>query len=283
MLLKRNTNLTVRTIFGAIAGDIIGSDYEWQPVKTKDFKLFPTTARFTDDTVMTIAVAQWLMDDKSRSMQILADTMRYWGNRYPEAGYGMSFKNWLQNSPTPYNSWGNGSAMRVSAVGLVAKSLDECLQLAELTAKVSHNHPEGIKGAQAVAACMFLTLHTEGSAYEKKQAVKEFITEKLGYDLKRTLDSIRPAYKFDVSCQGSVPESIIAFLESAGYEDAVKNAVSLGGDSDTQGAVAGGIAACVYPIPEFIIKECQKRLTPELLEIAERFNNFCLQQSAQRV
>ncbi|MCS3062632.1 ADP-ribosylglycohydrolase family protein [Parabacteroides distasonis] len=165
---------TYRTIYGAIAGDIIGSMYEFRSVKSKDFKLFPYGACFTDDTVMTLAIARWLMEDVTRSEYTLVDTMCEFGNRYPAVGYGGLFCNWLCNDPTPYNSWGNGSAMRVSAVGLVAKTLDECLRLAKQTAAVSHNHPEAIKGAQAVAASIFIALHWTWGNRRIKSTHKRF-------------------------------------------------------------------------------------------------------------
>ena len=265
---------TYRTIYGAIAGDIIGSMYEFRSVKSKDFELFPYGVCFTDDTVMTLAIARWLMEDVTRSEYTLVDTMCEFGNRYPAVGYGGLFCNWLCNDPTPYNSWGNGSAMRVSAVGLVAKTLDECLRLAKQTAAVSHNHPEAIKGAQAVAASIFIALHWTGEIDELKVHIRDFVTNQFEYNMNRTLNEIRPRYEFDVSCQGSVPEAIIAFLEADSYEDAIRNAVSLGGDADTQGAIAGAIAACVYPIPEYIIKECQKRLSDDLLKVVIRFEDY---------
>ena len=265
---------TYRTIYGAIAGDIIGSMYEFRSVKSKDFELFPYGACFTDDTVMTLAIARWLMEDVTRSEYTLVDTMCEFGNRYPAVGYGGLFCNWLCNDPTPYNSWGNGSAMRVSAVGLVAKTLDECLRLAKQTAAVSHNHPEAIKGAQAVAASIFIALHWTGEIDELKVYIRDFVTNQFEYNMNRTLNEIRPRYEFDVSCQGSVPEAIIAFLEADSYEDAIRNAVSLGGDADTQGAIAGAIAACVYPISEYIIKECQRRLSDDLLKVVIRFEDY---------
>lgn len=263
-----------KTIYGAIAGDIIGSTYEFCSVKSKDFELFPHETRFTDDTVMTLAVARWLMEDNTHSEYTLIDTMCEFGNRHPNVGYGGNFSNWLRNSPVPYYSWGNGSAMRVSAVGLIAESLEECLHLAKLTAAISHNHPEGIKGAQVVAACMFIALHWDEDVNRLKAYIKNFVADRFGYNMNRTLDEIRPQYTFDVSCLGSVPEAILAFLEADSYEEAIRNAVSLGGDADTQGAITGAIAACVYPMPEYLIKKCQEYLPDDLLEIAVRFDSF---------
>ena len=193
--------------------------------------------------------------------------MQELGNRYPNAGYGGNFGWWLrQDDPKPYNSWGNGAGMRVSPVGLYAKTLDEALALAAITASVSHNHPEGVKGAQAVASCVFLA--KEGKA---KTEIKAYVQNTFGYNLNRKIAEIRPRYGFDVSCQGSVPESIIAFLEGNSFEEVLRLAISLGGDSDTIGAMAGAIAACVYPIPDDIEKRCDAILTEDLRKIKDRF------------
>ena len=234
-------------MLGAIAGDIIGSVYEHQPIKTKDFPLFSEDSTFTDDTVLTIAVADALLNDRD-----YAKSLRAWGSKYPNAGYGKSFITWLAvDGHPPYNSWGNGSAMRVSPIGWVCNSFEEVLAEAERSAVVSHNHPEAIKGAQAIALSVYLA--RTGST---KTKIKTEITDRFGYDLERTLDAIRPTYTFDVSCQGSVPESIICFLESVSYEDAVRNAVSLGGDSDTMACIAGGIAEAFYgSVPEQIASQ----------------------------
>jgi ADP-ribosylglycohydrolase len=196
--------------------------------------------------------------------------MQELGQRYPKAGYGGNFGWWLrQPNPKPYNSWGNGSGMRVSPVGLYAKTLDEALALAALTASVSHNHPEGVKGAQAVAACMFLC--RDGKT---KQEIKGYVEQNFGYNLNRTIAEIRPDYHFDVSCQGSVPEAIIAFLEGESFEEVIRLAISLGGDSDTIGAMAGAIAACMYPIPVEIADKCYNILTEDMREINDRFMNL---------
>ena len=264
---------TYRTIYGAIAGDIIGSMYEFRSVKSKDFELFPYGACFTDDTVMTLAIARWLMEDVTRSEYTLVDTMCEFGNRYPAVGYGGLFCNWLCNDPTPYNSWGNGSAMRVSAVGLVAKTLDECLRLAKQTAAVSHNHPEAIKGAQAVAASIFIALHWTGEIDELKVYIRDFVTNQFEYNMNRTLNEIRPRYEFDVSCQGSVPEAIIAFLEADSYEDAIRNAISLGGDSDTLAAITGSIAEAAYGIPDWIKEKSYSYLDEPLKDVVRRWDN----------
>ena len=234
-------------MIGAIAGDIIGSDYERKPIKTKDFPLFSDGSTFTDDTVLTIAIAHALQNDRD-----YAKSLRMFGRKYPNAGYGKSFITWIAvDGHPPYGSWGNGAAMRVSPIGWACSSVDEVLLEAERSAVVSHNHPEGIKGAQAVALAVYLA--RIGST---KTKIKTEITDRFGYDLERTLDAIRPTYAFDVSCQGSVPESIICFLESVSYEDAVRNAVSLGGDSDTMACITGAISEAFYgSVPEQIASQ----------------------------
>jgi ADP-ribosylglycohydrolase len=250
-------------MIGAIAGDVIGSIREWHNVKTTDFVLFEPKCRFTDDSVLTIAVADSILNNKD-----YASTIKEYGNRYPHAGYGSFFKKWLSGEiEGPYNSWGNGSAMRVSPVGFAMNSLEEVLLEADKSASVSHNHPEGVKGAQAVASSIFLA--RTGSS---KDEIKAYITKQFGYNLSRTLDEIRPDYSFDVSCQGSVPEAITAFLESNDVEDCLRKAISLGGDSDTIGCMAGGIAQAFYKeIPPVIISEARKRLPEDLLEIVDAF------------
>ena len=254
-------------MLGALAGDIIGSVYEFANTKSTDFELFTPQSRFTDDSVMTLAVAKWLTEDKTHTLQYLINCMQELGHLYPDAGYGGRFLGWLyEDNPQPYNSWGNGAGMRVSPVGLYAKTLDEALALAAITASVSHNHPEGVKGAQAIAASVFLA--KEGKS---KAEIKAYVEETFGYDLNRTIEEIRPDYYFDVSCQGSAPEAIIAFLEGNSFEEVIRLAISLGGDSDTIGAMAGAIAACVYPIPEDIAKRCDDILTKDLREIKDKF------------
>ena len=230
-------------MLGAILGDIIGSYYEWNNVKTKVFPLVTNKTRYTDDSVMTLAVAKWLLEDPTHSEEQLIRCMQKLGRSHIRAGYGGRFKEWLMSSnPQPYNSWGNGSAMRVSPVGLFAESESEALRLARLTAKVTHNHPEGIKGAEAVAVAVFINKNNATHPLElRKQLTKEYIEQRFGYDLDRRLSDIRPTYKFDVSCQGSVPEAIIAYLESENIEDCVRNAISIGGDSDTIAAIACSI------------------------------------------
>ena len=257
-------------MLGALAGDIIGSPYEFYNTKSMDFELFTEWTMFTDDSVMTLAVAKWLIEDAEHSARHLIRCMQELGRRYPRAGYGGNFDWWLrQENPQPYNSWGNGAGMRVSPVGLYAKTLDDALELAEISASVSHNHPEGIKGAQAIAASVFLC--KDGKS---KQEIKEYVEETFGYNLSRTIDDIRPNYYFDVSCQGSVPEAIIAFLERNSFEEVIRLAISIGGDSDTIGCMAGAIAACRYPIPDDIAKRCDSLLTEDLRDIKDRFCDF---------
>ena len=254
-------------MLGALVGDIIGSVYEFHNTKSMDFELFPSGSIFTDDSVMTLAVAKWLTEDEAHTLHYLIYCMQELGQRYSAAGYGGRFMKWLfMDNPQPYNSWGNGAGMRVSPVGLYAKTLDEALALAAITASVSHNHPEGVKGAQAIATSVFLC--KEGKS---KQEIKEYVEQTFGYDLNRTIAEIRPIYWFDVSCQGSVPEAIIAFLEGNSFEEVIRLAVSLGGDSDTIACMAGAIAACMYPIPDEIVERCDSLLTDDLREIKDRF------------
>jgi len=257
-------------MIGAIAGDIIGSVYEHYHIKTKDFPLFDSRCRFTDDSVLTVAVADSILTGRS-----YVESVREIGQRYPGVGYGGSFIQWLQShDPRPYNSWGNGSAMRVSPIGFAFATEDEVLHQAEKTAEISHNHPEGIKGAQATALAIFLarTVHD-------KEEIRRQITLRFGYDLDRRVDDIRPTYTFDVSCQGTVPEAIIAFLDSQSYEDAVRNAISLGGDSDTLACITGGIAEAFYgAVPSHIRTKVKEFLTPELWAITE---NFCRKYRAE--
>ena len=262
-------------MYGAILGDMIGSPYEFsRGHKTKDFPLFSAYSTFTDDTVMTIAVAEALLDSRNKGEEetkaALTASMQKWGRRYPRAGYGGRFRQWLtEQNPEPYNSWGNGSAMRVSAAGWLYDTLEETLQKAAWSAEVTHNHPEGVKGAEATAAAIFLA-----RTGRTKEEIKAYIEETFSYDLSRTCDDIRPGYHFDVSCQGSVPEAIICFLEGTDYTDTVRNAVSLGGDTDTQACIAGGIAETIYEIPEDLKEACRLILKPDLLEVLDRFGEM---------
>ena len=257
-------------MLGALVGDIIGSVYEFQNTNSTQFDLFTPWTRFTDDSVMTLAVAKWLMDDETHSLDSLIKSMKELGNKHPHAGYGGSFMAWLRSeTPRPYYSWGNGSAMRVSPVGLYAQTLDEALSLAALTASVSHNHPEGVKGAQAVAASVFLCKHGM-----MKSEIKDYVKKTFNYDLDRSIAKIRIDYTFDVSCQGSVPEAIIAFLEGNSFEEVIRLAISLGGDSDTIACIAGSIAACCCDIPEDIAVQCDELLSKDLRAIKDHFVKF---------
>ncbi len=259
-------------IIGAIIGDIVGSRFEFNNYRSTDFELFDRGSDFTDDTVMTIAVADWLLSGVP-----LANIMRDWANEYPNRGYGGMFYKWLfpldEGEMKPYNSFGNGAGMRVSPCGYYAKTLDEALELAKQSAEVTHNHPEGIKGAQAIAAAIFLARQSK-----PKDDIRLYIEQTFGYNLHRTCDDIRPTYEFNETCQGSCPEAIIAFLDSHDYESAVRLAVSLGGDADTLACMAGGIAAAYYGVPQWILKEGRKRLTKEMLEVVDKFDELCHQQ-----
>jgi ADP-ribosylglycohydrolase len=257
-------------MIGAIVGDIVGSVYEWDNVKSEDFDFMPDRCFFTDDTVMTCAVAEALLDARKGEgelSELLVRSMQRLGRAYPDAGYGGKFRWWLiAEDPQPYNSFGNGSAMRVSPVVWVAASLEEVECLAEATAAVTHNHPEGIKGAQATAGAAWLA---RGGA--AKDEIREYVESRYGYDLSRTLSEIRPTYEFNETCQGSVPEAIVAFLESDGFEDAIRKAVSIGGDSDTIAAITGCIAQAAYGVPEQIESRAKSFLTSELRSIVDRF------------
>lgn len=252
-------------MLGAIAGDIIGSTHEFCPIKTVEFPLFTEASKFTDDTVLTIATAFSLLTDGN-----YAENYRIFGRLYPLAGYGKGFKEWLSGKHgKPYGSWGNGSAMRVGPVGFAFDNEEDVLREAEKSAAVTHDHPEGIKGAQAVALGVFLA--RQGA--EPSQIQKE-ITERFGYDLDRTVKSIRPDYAFDVSCQGSVPEAIICFLEGDNWEQAVRLAVSLGGDADTQACMAGVLAQARFGnVPSEIELATRRMLPQHLLEVVEDFEN----------
>jgi len=250
-------------MIGAIAGDIIGSVYEHAPLKSKEFPLFGRGCRFTDDTVLTIAVAAAIL-----SRRPYQETLREFGQRYPAAGYGGSFFRWLRAAdPQPYNSWGNGAAMRVSPIGFACATAAEVLVEAARSAACTHNHPEGIKGAQAAALAVFLA--RTGNSREE---IRTEIATRFGYDLSRTVAAIRPGYSFDISCQGTVPEALIAFLDSTSYEDAIRNAVSLGGDSDTLACISGGIAEAFYGgVPAAIAGPAIQHLTPDLYRVCEEF------------
>jgi ADP-ribosylglycohydrolase len=254
-------------MLGAIAGDVIGSVHEHSGTKTKNFPLFVEASQFTDDTVLTVAVAERLLRGGS-----YVDWYHEYFHAYPEAGYGSSFIHWAEHRcREPYYSWGNGAAMRVSPIGIACNTLEEVLAQARASAEVTHNHPEGIRGAQATAAAVFLAR----SGYTKAD-IKTYIEQEFGYCLSERLDDIREHYCFDVSCQGSVPQSIIAFLEADGFEDAVRNAISLGGDADTMACIAGGIAEAFFGgVPDEIASQTlavlDERLRNVVGEFQERF------------
>lgn len=259
-------------IIGAIAGDIIGSSYEFHSTKKMDFQLFTEHSTYTDDTVMTMANARWLQSDPTHSPKLLVKSMHHLGSWFPTAGYGPTFRKWLQyNSKEPYNSCGNGSAMRVSPVGYFAKTLDEALSLAKISAEVTHNHPEGIKGAQSVAAAIFMA--RQGAS---KTEIRDYIESTFGYNLHRTVDEMRPSYSFQVLCQTSVPEAIICYLEGETYEQAVRKAVSMGGDADTMACITGGISTATLgmEIPDAIAERCYWILDEQLRDILNRFDRM---------
>lgn len=259
-------------MLGAVCGDIVGSVYEGNPIKTKDFELFTDEKEFTDDTVMTIAVAQGLLSlaefPETAVKSAVIDSMKCFGRAHNDVGYGGNFRRWLfleDEGDKPYGSYGNGSAMRVSAVGWLFSAIEETRRVAAWTAEVTHNHPEGIKGAEAVASVIFLAR----TGASKKQ-IKKYVTENF-YPLDKTLDEIRPKYLFDVSCQGTVPPAIEAFLEGNSFEDVIRNAISLGGDSDTLTCIAGAMAEAYYGVPKEIEEKIKSYLTADLLDVVERF------------
>lgn len=252
-------------MLGAIIGDVVGSPYEFEPEKTKKFPLFIPSCRPTDDSIMTIAVGcacvQADTDDEEDFKAKLVRLMRELGRLYPAAGYGSSFYKWLMDdSMGQYGSYGNGSAMRVSPVAWAADTLAEAERLAKWSAEVTHDHPEGIKGAVAVAAAIFMARN--GAS---KEEIREYIGSRY-YDLGFTLDEIRASYKFDVTCQGSVPQAIVCFLEAEDFEDAVRNAISLGGDGDTQAAMAGAIAEAYFGVPDDIAEQVFEYIDDELVD-----------------
>jgi ADP-ribosylglycohydrolase len=254
--------LGVIIMLGAIAGDVIGSIYEHHPIKSKEFQLFDPGCRFTDDTVLTVAVADTLLEGGD-----YADQFRTYYRLYPNAGYGSTFHIWARSpDPSPYKSFGNGSAMRVSPVGLAFNDLNRVRSQARRSAEVTHNHPEGVKGAEATAVAVFLA-----RADEQKNKIRAYIQQQFGYDLSRTPDEIRPDYVFDVTCQGTVPAALCCFLYADTYEDTVRNAVSLGGDSDTLACIAGGVAGAFWGIPSWIRAEAEKRLDDNLRGVIARF------------
>lgn len=262
----RNISRRKKIILGAIAGDVFGSIYEWNNIKTSEFNLFNDECKITDDTVLSIAIADSLLNNCD-----FKNTVLLYGRKYRDYPYGPGFLNWLYtDEQNPYNSYGNGSAMRVSAIGALFNDLSSVLLYAKKSAEITHNHPEGIKGAQAVASAIYLA-----KSGMNKNEIKDFITSEFDYDLNFTLDNIRPTYKFDLTCQGSVPQAIVAFLESKNYENAIKLAISIGGDSDTIACITGGIASAYYnQIPSEILEFVFHKLPLEFKEILERFESL---------
>ena len=266
----------MKGIIGAIAGDVIGSAYEFNPTRDHDFDLFTPKSTFTDDTVLTMANALWLLEDPRHTHEKLVNIMLDFCWKYPDRGYGGRFARWIHDDdPQPYNSFGNGSAMRVSPVGYYAKTLDEALELAQISAEVTHNHPEGIKGAQATAAAIFLA--RQGKT---KREIREYAMKTFGYDLSRTLEEIRPTFTFDETCQRTVPEAITCFMEGKDYEDVVRLSVALAGDADTIAAIAGSISSAVDEVPNEITQPVIERLSEDLCTILLRFNQLVTEREA---
>ena len=264
-------------MYGALLGDMIGAPYEFdRGGKTKEFPLFSERTEYTDDSVMTLAVAEALLDareqgtenDEAAVKELLIRSMKKWGRKYPDAGYGGRFYRWLNSSNrSPYGSYGNGSAMRVSAAGWLYDNLETTRKVAAWTAEVTHNHPEGVKGAQATASAVYMARQ-----HLPKEDIREYIVREFGYDLSRTCDEIRPGYHHVESCQKTVPEAITAFLEGISFEDVIRTAVSLGGDCDTLTCIAGSIAEAYYGVPIGMMAECQSRLEENMREVLERFD-----------
>lgn len=263
-------------MLGAVLGDIVGSRFEWNNIKSTNFDLLTPECRITDDSVMTLAVAKAVYRVKSgqAARESLGDEAAHWmrafGNRWAKGSYGGRFAQWLKSGePHPYGSFGNGSAMRVSACAWAGDSLEDALDMARRVTEVTHDHPEGIKGAEAVAEAIWMA-----RAGESESVIRKTLEQKY-YALNFTLDAIRPAYRFDVSCQGSVPQALCAFLESSDYESAIRNAISLGGDSDTLAAMAGSVAEAAYGIPEYLREEALIRLPQELQTVVREFELLC--------
>ncbi|MEB3213709.1 MAG: ADP-ribosylglycohydrolase family protein [Leptolyngbyaceae bacterium] len=257
-------------MLGAIAGDMIGSPYEFNNNRTKEFPLFTDRSSFTDDTILSVAVAELLLDETSNTRDY-AQAFQTYGRRYPHptGGYGARFSEWIwSDSAEPYGSWGNGSAMRVSPIGFAFDDMETVLTEAKRSAEVTHNHPEGIKGAQATAAAIFMA-RTGAS----KAEIRAYVESTFGYDLQRSVEEVRPVYRYNESCQETVPEALIAFLDATDCEDAIRNAVSLGGDSDTLTCITGGIADAFYGVPEAIAQEVLSRLDDHLRGITQKFLN----------
>ena len=265
-------------MYGAILGDIIGQPYEFdRGNKSKEFPLFAEIPCFTDDTVMTIAICDAIIKagldaDENRMKTAMIVCMQLWGHSDPNAGYGGRFYQWLKNEEIdPYNSWGNGSAMRVASVGWFYDSLERTREVARWSAEVTHNHPEGVKGAEAPASVIWMARN----GYSKEE-IKEYVVKEFGYDLSRTCDEIRPTYHHVESCQETVPEAITAFLEGTSFEDVIRTAVSLGGDCDTLTDIAGGMAEAFYGVPEDLKAKCIEYTTPKIHEVMKKFDKFAI-------
>lgn len=259
-------------MYGAIIGDVVGSVFEFDRGPwTKKFKLFTKNSTYTDDTVMTIAVAEGLLNagidaDADVVKKECIKSMKKWGQAYPHAGYGARFISWvLSDEPTPYGSWGNGSAMRVSAAGLLYPTLTRTLEIARATAEVTHNHPEGIKGAECTAAVMFLARN--GAT---KEEIKNYVNDEYSYDISKSVDEVRPYHKHDESCMDALPKALISFFEGESYEDVIRNAVSLGGDTDTIAAIAGAMAGAFYSVPSDLINQCNSYLEDDMKAVINK-------------
>ena len=267
----------MKGIIGAIAGDVIGSAYEFNPTRDYTFELFTPKSTFTDDTVLTMANAIWLLEDEKHRPETLVKIMLDLCRRYPDRGYGGRFAQWIRKTdPQPYNSFGNGSAMRVSPIGYYAQTLDEALELARISAEVTHNHPEGIKGAQATAAAIFMARKGQS-----KKEIRDYIEKTFHYDLSRTLEEIRPTFTFDETCQHTVPEAITCFMEGKDYEDVVRLSVALAGDADTIAAIAGSISSAVDEVPNEISQPAIALLSEEFCTTLLRFNELVAQREQE--
>lgn len=260
-------------MYGAIIGDIVGSRFEFdQGSKSREFEFFTRENDFTDDTVMSIAVAEALLDagkdaDEKTVKECLIKSMKKWGKKYPHAGYGARFIHWvLSDDPKPYGSYGNGSGMRVSPAGWLYDSIERTREVARWTAEVTHNHPEGVKGAESVAAAMFMA-RTRAS----KEEIKAYLEKEFGYDLSRTLDEIRSTYKHVEDCMRTMPEAFTCFLEANSYEECIRNVMYIGGDTDTLGAIAGAVAEAMWGVPESFVKQAKEYLPEEIIEVVNRF------------
>lgn len=281
--------MVTEKMYGAILGDIIGSPYEFdRGDKTKDFPLFCEKSRFTDDTVITVAVVDALIRAREEGLEeneesvkrLLVRSLKRWGKKYPFCGYGNRFLIWLavpEKLSRPYYSFGNGSAMRVSAAGWMYDTLEKTRTIAGWTAEITHNHSEGIKGAESVAAAIFLARN--GST---KEQIRQYISGEFGYNLSRTCDEIRPHYHHVESCQKTVPEAVTAFLEGQDFEDVIRTAVSLGGDCDTLTCIAGSIAEAYYGVPDALVKECEKRLPEDIVCAIRTFEAYRINNTENR-